>query len=97
MCWGCAHLCGVATDTRRIVYKRQRGRDHTMPMHISYCLHRFGEWTMLMIGETILGLIVGTPLFSSFRFYFVFTCGFLIAASLQLLHSMEQECCCGGP
>jgi hypothetical protein len=56
----------------------------TMPMHIVYSLHRYGEWIMLMIGESMLSLVVGVRLDDTLTFYVVFTCGFISAAALQV-------------
>ena len=70
--------------------KKQRLRT-VIPMHCGYSLHRFGEWSMLMIGESVLSLIAGVPLDNtSFDFYLSFFCGFAEAASLQFIHFATQ-------
>jgi low temperature requirement protein LtrA len=65
-------------------------RETTIPMNISYVLHRNGEWVMLMIGESMLSLVVGFRLDATLSYYTVFCCGFLSAASLQFLHYSTQ-------
>jgi hypothetical protein len=29
-----------------------------VPMNISFTIHRYGEWTMLMLGESVLSLLI---------------------------------------
>jgi len=52
--------------------------------------HRYGEWIMLMIGESMLSLVVGVRLADTPSFYVVFACGFFSAAALQFLHYSTQ-------
>jgi len=62
----------------------------TVPVHTDYCLHRYGEWVMLMIGESMLSLVVGVRLADTLSFYAVFTAGFVSAVALQFLHYSTQ-------
>jgi hypothetical protein len=58
-------------------------------MNIDYCIHRFGEWTMLMLGETVLSLLIvdgtGVP-----GYYGTFMCGLVAIILLQYLHFRSQ-------
>ena len=65
-------------------------RDKRIPMHIIYSLHRYGEWIMLTIGESMLSLVVGVRLADTPSVYVVFACGFFSAAALQFLHYSTQ-------
>ena len=33
-------------------------KNYSVPMNIDYAIHRYGEWTMLMLGESVLSLLV---------------------------------------
>ena len=71
-----------------------------MPYHGHYMLHRFGEWTMLMLGESVLSLLVvrydrnsvDPPCCSvSYHEYAIaFVCAFTTAMSLQFIHYTTQ-------
>jgi hypothetical protein len=65
-------------------------KSRRIPMHIPYMLHRFGEWVMLMIGESILSLVVGAKLDPTPTFYVVFCCGFATATFLQFIYYSTQ-------
>lgn len=65
-------------------------KSRRIPMHIPYTLHRFGEWVMLMIGESILSLVVGASLDPTPTFYIVFCCGFATATFLQFIFYSTQ-------
>jgi hypothetical protein len=57
----------------------------TSPVNIEYSIHRYGEWTMLMLGEGVLQLIV-VPVKPTATFYVTFALGYILMALLQLLH-----------
>ena len=59
-------------------------------MHVSFTIHRLGEWTMLLIGESILSLVVGVALQATRRFYVVFFSGFLSATCLSFVFYSTQ-------
>ena len=73
-------MCGAKMPTR----------EQRLPMNIAFSLHRYGEWIMLMVGESMLSLVVGVRLSDTPSFYAVFACGFFSAAALQLLHYTTQ-------
>lgn len=62
-----------------------RGRENSVPMNMEHSIHRHGEWTMLMLGEGILQLIV-VPVKPIGEFYATFIVGYMLMALLQLLH-----------
>ena len=88
--WAFAVFYSIFLLVYKVMIRKSVSKDTTIPMNIEYCLHRYGEWTMLMIGESILSLIVGVPLKNKFPFYFVFACGFFVATSLQFIHYATQ-------
>jgi hypothetical protein len=69
--------------------KKKDVRDYFVPSNIDFQIHRFGEFTMLMIGESVLSLlIVGT---TEAKNYYVTEClGILTVVVIQLL-KFESE------
>mmetsp|Transcript_5885 Transcript_5885/g.9781 ORF Transcript_5885/g.9781 Transcript_5885/m.9781 type:complete len:541 (+) Transcript_5885:61-1683(+) len=64
-------------------------RSITVPMNIDFTIHRFGEWTMLMLGESILSLlIVASP--TNSKYYAAFFSGILSVILLQYMHFRSQ-------
>jgi hypothetical protein len=64
-------------------------RPFTVPMNIDFIIHRYGEWTMLMLGESILSmLIVASP--TSGEYYGAFFSGILSVILLQYMHFRSQ-------
>jgi hypothetical protein len=61
-----------------------------VPMNVDFTIHRDGEWTMLMLGESILSLlIIDVP--SEDPYYFTtFYCCLITVISLQFLHFRSQ-------
>lgn len=58
-------------------------------MNIDYAIHRYGEWIMLMLGESVLSLlIVGVK--ERDDFYKTFYCGIISIALLENLHFRSQ-------
>lgn len=59
--------------------------------HAEHIAHRYGEWIMLMLGESILSVILlGAPHAESY-YYVCFTSSILIAQMLQLVHFSSEE------
>jgi low temperature requirement protein LtrA len=69
---------------------KTQSRDSRIPMHLPYCLHRWGEWIMLIVGESVLSIIVGAAMDGVPTFYAVFVFGFLTATTLQFLYYSTQ-------
>lgn len=61
----------------------------TVPMNISYNIHRYGEWTMLLLGESVLSLLIVT-LSQSVQYYGTFFSGILTIVLLEYLHFRSQ-------
>lgn len=61
----------------------------TVPVNVTYIIHRIGEWIMLMLGESILSLlIVVSP--TKGEYYITFFCSILSVVLLQYLHFRSQ-------
>jgi hypothetical protein len=58
-------------------------------MHIEYAIHRYGEWTMLMLGESILSLLI-VDVVDSQDYYGVFFAGVIALIFLQYVHFRSQ-------
>lgn len=65
-------------------------KSQRVPMHMNFSLHRIGEFTMLMIGESVLSLIVGGYFEAVPTFYVVFTTGFVSSTMIQFLYYTTQ-------
>jgi xanthosine utilization system XapX-like protein len=61
----------------------------TVPMNIGYCIHRYGEWTMLMLGETVLSLLI-VNLSEGYDYYLTFFSGVISIILLEYLHFRSQ-------
>ena len=58
-------------------------------MHIDYAIHRYGEWTMLLLGESVLSLVIVT--LSGQRDYIItFLAGVVSTVWLEYLHFRSQ-------
>ncbi|CAB9525412.1 expressed unknown protein [Seminavis robusta] len=84
------HLLTVILLT--FVIPRVSGGDHTrvtVPMNVDYAIHRYGEWIMLMLGESVLSLlIVGAQ--QDYNYYKTFYCGIISISLLQFMHFQSQ-------
>ena len=60
-----------------------------MPMNIDFSIHRYGEWTMLMLGESILSLLI-VEVTRENDYYATFYTGILSVILLQYLHFRSQ-------
>merc|ERR1712157_189664 len=71
--------------------KRKQG-DHkqfTVPMNLEFVVHRYGEWIMLMLGESILSLLI-VDVSEDWEYYITFYAGVLSVVFLQYLHFKSQ-------
>lgn len=74
------------TDGKTVI-DQQNG----IPMNVIFAIHRYGEWTMLMLGETVLSLLlVAAPEDGAFGFFGVFYIGLLSAIYLMYLNFKYQ-------
>lgn len=58
-------------------------------MNVDYAIHRYGEWTMLMLGESVLSLLV-VDLVDVSGYYQTFVTGLISIILLQYLHFQSQ-------
>ena len=59
-------------------------------MNINFCIHRYGEWTMLMLGESIMSLLIVDVPKEDGDYFATFYCGLLTVILLQVLHFRSQ-------
>jgi len=59
-------------------------------MNIEFAIHRNGEWTMLMLGESIFSLLIVDVPNENNDFFATFYCGILTVILLQYLHFRSQ-------
>lgn len=64
--------------------------NRVVPVNIDFVIHRNGEWTMLMLGESVFSLLIVDVSNEGNSFYTVFYCGILTVIFLQLLHFQSQ-------
>jgi low temperature requirement protein LtrA len=62
---------------------------YTVPMNIEFSIHRYGEWTMLLLGESILSLLI-VDLSEGVQYYEIFFCGVITVVFLEYLHFRSQ-------
>ncbi|CAB9524706.1 expressed unknown protein [Seminavis robusta] len=60
-------------------------REYFVPNNIDYMIHRYGEWIMLMIGESILSLLI-VETTEHQDYYIIMALGCLTVIILQILH-----------
>ena len=84
--WAAAHLLfmGFLMYWTATMGAKPEAEAHaeSVPMSVGYLIIRVGEWTMVMLGETVLSML-GIPLESDVIVYFMFACSMLIAGNLQ--------------
>ena len=66
-----------------------RHKAYTVPMNIDFVIHRLGEWTMLLLGESILSLLIVETSLSA-NYYVTFYAGIVSVILLQYLHFRSQ-------
>jgi hypothetical protein len=59
-------------------------------MNIDFVIHRYSEWTMLMLGESILSLLIVDIPNESSDYFTTFYCGLITVILLQFLHFRSQ-------
>jgi len=71
------------------IYHGDNLKERSVPMNIDFSLHRYGEFIMLMLGESVLSLLIVNV--STTRDYYIsFYAGVLSVILLQLLHYKSQ-------
>mmetsp|Transcript_8766 Transcript_8766/g.25212 ORF Transcript_8766/g.25212 Transcript_8766/m.25212 type:complete len:582 (+) Transcript_8766:182-1927(+) len=66
-----------------------RHKEVTVPMNVSFTIHRYGEFVMLMLGETVLSLLIVDTSESS-NYYKAFFSGIISITVLEYLHFRSQ-------
>jgi hypothetical protein len=66
-----------------------RHKEITVPMNIDFAIHRYGEWVMLLLGESILSLLI-VEVTEGSDYYSTFYAGILSVILLQLMHFRSQ-------
>ena len=89
-------LCFILLFTRapfQLLFYSLRSKDDfksvTVPMNIGFVIHRFGEWIMLMLGESVLSLLI-IDVVEDRDFYITFFTGVISVVLLQFLHFKSQ-------
>ena len=80
-----SYLLHIATESFLMAFvlpKLIDFRKRNVPINIDYCIHRYGEWTMLMLGEAVLSLLI-VDTTESQQYYIVTTLGVLTVIILQ--------------
>jgi hypothetical protein len=60
-----------------------------VPMNLDFVMHRYGEWIMLMLGESVLSLLI-VPIIETRGYYATFVCGIISIILLEYLHFRSQ-------
>jgi hypothetical protein len=61
------------------------GRRKTVPINVDFAIHRYGEWIMLMLGESVLSLLI-VEVVDTAEYYKAFIGGILSITLGQYLH-----------
>ena len=87
-------FCGVVFDHGIVFCNIIFGtfsQETSVPSHISYFIHRIGEFTMLMVGESVLSLTALKNMTPTVEFYFSLICGFFITSSIMFIQYSTSE------
>lgn len=66
-----------------------RHKEITVPINVDFVIHRYGEWVMLLLGESILSLLI-VEVTEGSDYYVTFYAGILSVILLQLMHFRSQ-------
>jgi hypothetical protein len=61
-----------------------------VPMNVDFVMHRTGEWTMLMLGESVFSILIVDIPDEGTDFYVTFYCSVLTVVFLYYLHFQSQ-------
>lgn len=62
---------------------------YAVPLHYAYVLHRYGEWTMLMLGEGVIQTLL-VPFEKKIERYGTFVAAYLFIAAIRVLSYSSQ-------
>jgi len=89
-------LCGWLCDTFvgflikfTLLSDRDSIRKYVPPMNVEFVIHRYGEWVMLMLGESVLSLLI-VAVSEGTGYYLSLYAGILSVIALQYLHYRSQ-------
>lgn len=68
--------------------KKYDSRESSVPLNIGFFIHRFGEWILLMLGESVLSLLIVPT--KRGDYYIAFFCGILSISILEVLYFQAQ-------
>lgn len=60
-------------------------KKYNVPLNIEFCIHRFGELTMLLLGESILSLLI-VETYTNKEYYITLYAGIISTTMIQYLH-----------
>jgi len=72
-----------------ICFQKSDFKSYTVPMNIDFAIHRYGEWSMLMLGESILSLLI-VETSKDWQYTVIFYAGVVSVILLQYLHFKSQ-------
>ncbi|KAL7564133.1 hypothetical protein ACA910_021108 [Epithemia clementina (nom. ined.)] len=64
-------------------------KKYSVPLNIDYTIHRYGEWIMLLLGESVLSLLI-VDLSEGYDYYKTFFSGVITVILLEFLHFRSQ-------
>jgi len=83
--WVVVRYCGD------VVFRpKGRYREISVPMNVHFCMHRYGEWFLLMLGESIISLLIVEGDNESFLHAVTFYSGILSVICLAHLHFRSE-------
>jgi len=73
---------------RSSIFRNFNPQESSVPMNIGFFIHRFGEWILLMLGESVLSLLIVPT--ERGDYYKAFFCGILSISILEVLYFQSQ-------
>jgi len=70
--------------------KGGKHKEFTVPLNVDFYTHRYGEWTMLMLGESIFSIIIVDVSDENKQYFGTFYASLLTVILLQYLHFKSQ-------
>jgi len=84
-----AGLSSTALFIANILYRRWRNIGRSIPINVTFAIHRCGEWILLMMGETVLSLLIAPYHFSA-GYYVTFVAGIFTIMMLEYTHFRSE-------
>ena len=80
----------LAIDVILLFPKGGQHKQFTVPMNVNFFIHRQGEWTMLMLGESIFSILIVDVPNENQEYFGTFYASTLTVILLQFLHFKSQ-------